>query len=56
MDEAEAELEALRKGAAQAHSLGLEVHAGHGLTYDNVDPCRRDARGDGTEHRAFPDW
>jgi pyridoxine 5-phosphate synthase len=38
MDQAEAELEALRKGAAYAHSLGLEVHAGHGLTYDNVAP------------------
>ncbi len=35
---AEAELTALRKGAALAHSLGLEVHAGHGLTYDNVAP------------------
>lgn len=38
MTEAESELEALRKGAAFAHSLGLEVHAGHGLTYDNVTP------------------
>ena len=38
LDEAEAELDALRKGAALAHSLGLEVHAGHGLTYDNVAP------------------
>ena len=35
---AEAELAALRKGAAYAHSLGLEVHAGHGLTYENVAP------------------
>lgn len=38
LDEAEAELGALRRGAALAHSLGLEVHAGHGLTYDNVAP------------------
>jgi pyridoxine 5-phosphate synthase len=38
LDEADAELDALRKGAALAHSLGLEVHAGHGLTYDNVAP------------------
>ena len=38
MDEAEAELEGLRKGAKLAHALGLEVHAGHGLTYDNVTP------------------
>jgi pyridoxine 5-phosphate synthase len=30
------ELDALRRGASYAHSLGLEVHAGHGLTYDNV--------------------
>ena len=38
MTEADAELAALVKGAALAHSLGLEVHAGHGLTYDNVAP------------------
>ncbi|MFN7223408.1 MAG: pyridoxine 5'-phosphate synthase [Paracoccaceae bacterium] len=37
-DEADAELDALRRGAALACSLGLEVHAGHGLTYDNVAP------------------
>ena len=24
--------------AAFAHSLGLEVHAGHGLTYETVSP------------------
>ena len=30
------ELERLIVGAAHAHALGLEVHAGHGLTYDNV--------------------
>ena len=30
------ELERLREGAAFAASLGLEVHAGHGLTYRNV--------------------
>jgi len=36
--EANAELAALREGAALARSLGLEVHAGHGLTYDNVAP------------------
>lgn len=35
---AEAELAALRAGAELAHSLGLEVHAGHGLTFDNVAP------------------
>ena len=37
-DEADVELAALSKGAALAHSLGLEVHAGHGLTFDNVAP------------------
>ena len=37
-DERDAELERLREMAAYAHSLGLEVHAGHGLTYDTVAP------------------
>jgi pyridoxine 5-phosphate synthase len=31
-------LDAARKSAAAATRLGLEVHAGHGLTYDNVKP------------------
>lgn len=31
-------LEAARQSAAAAGRLGLEVHAGHGLTYDNVKP------------------
>ena len=31
-------LEAARQSAAAATRLGLEVHAGHGLTYDNVKP------------------
>jgi len=26
----------MREGAQQAHNLGLEVHFGHGLTFDNV--------------------
>ncbi|KFE34006.1 pyridoxine 5'-phosphate synthase [Thioclava atlantica] len=34
----DAELEALQAGAAYADSLGLEVHAGHGLTYETVEP------------------
>ena len=38
LDEAELELAGLRAGAQLAASLGLEVHAGHGLTYDNVAP------------------
>ncbi|MCA0872719.1 pyridoxine 5'-phosphate synthase [Seohaeicola saemankumensis] len=32
----DAELESLREMSAFAHALGLEVHAGHGLTYDTV--------------------
>ncbi|WP_370210519.1 pyridoxine 5'-phosphate synthase [Roseovarius sp.] len=32
------ELVALTEMATFAHSLGLEVHAGHGLTYDTVAP------------------
>ncbi|EAQ14233.1 pyridoxine 5'-phosphate synthase [Maritimibacter alkaliphilus HTCC2654] len=36
--ERDAELERLRDMAAFAHSLGLEVHAGHGLTYETVGP------------------
>ncbi len=36
--ERDEELAKLRDGAALAHSLGLEVHAGHGLTYDCVTP------------------
>ena len=36
--ERDAELAALKEGARLAHSLGLEVHAGHGLTYDTVGP------------------
>jgi len=31
-------LDAARKSAAAAARMGLEVHAGHGLTYDNVKP------------------
>ena len=32
------ELEKMREMAALAHDLGLELHAGHGLTYDCVQP------------------
>jgi pyridoxine 5-phosphate synthase len=38
LPERDAELEALRNGAALAQGLGLEVHAGHGLTFDTVAP------------------
>lgn len=37
-DERDAELEALREMSSFAHSLGLEVHAGHGLNYETVKP------------------
>ena len=36
--ERQAELERIRAAAALASELGLECHAGHGLTYDNVGP------------------
>jgi pyridoxine 5-phosphate synthase len=35
---APAPLDRLRRAAALARSLGLDVHAGHGLTYENVRP------------------
>src|SRR5512140_2365855 len=35
------ELNRLRRAAALAASLGLAVHAGHGLTYENVTPVAR---------------
>lgn len=35
-EEAQGELAALTEGARQAHALGLEVHAGHGIDYDTV--------------------
>ena len=35
------EIERIEAGAAFAHQLGLEVHAGHGLTYNTVYPLAR---------------
>ncbi len=35
---ADAELAKLREMATYGHSLGLEMHVGHGLTYDTVSP------------------
>lgn len=32
------EIARLERGAALAHRLGIEVHAGHGLTFDTVAP------------------
>lgn len=37
-DDRDGEFDALREMSTFAHSLGLEVHAGHGLTYDTVQP------------------
>ena len=37
-DDRDAEMARLREMSAFAHSLGLEVHAGHGLTFDTVQP------------------
>ncbi len=37
-DDRDAELDGLKRGAALAHDLGLEVHMGHGLTYETVSP------------------
>ncbi len=37
-EQSKAQLESLREMSVYAHSLGLEVHAGHGFTYDTVKP------------------
>ncbi|MDS9467090.1 pyridoxine 5'-phosphate synthase [Paracoccus sp. MBLB3053] len=37
-EDRDAELAALARGAELADSLGLEVHAGHGLTFETVGP------------------
>ncbi|MEM7520682.1 MAG: pyridoxine 5'-phosphate synthase [Pseudomonadota bacterium] len=37
-EDADKELAQMREMSAFAHSLGLEVHAGHGLSYDTVTP------------------
>lgn len=37
-DDSARDLEALRAAARQAASLGLEVHAGHGIDYETVAP------------------
>ncbi|MBT4485110.1 MAG: pyridoxine 5'-phosphate synthase [Candidatus Latescibacteria bacterium] len=38
VEEAQKHHEALQKGATFASDCGLEVHAGHGLTYNNIFP------------------
>jgi pyridoxine 5-phosphate synthase len=37
-DEAEAELTELTRAARDAHSAGIEVHMGHGISFDTVGP------------------
>jgi len=37
-DDRDRELARLTEAAAYGHSLGLEIHVGHGLTYDSVGP------------------
>ncbi len=37
-DDRDRELKRLTEAAAYGHSLGLEIHVGHGLTYDSVGP------------------
>ncbi|UCC24813.1 MAG: pyridoxine 5'-phosphate synthase [Gemmatimonadales bacterium] len=36
--EADRQVERLRRSAIRGRELGLDVHAGHGLTYENVTP------------------
>lgn len=38
LEDSAAELERITNMARYAHSLGLEVHIGHGITYDTVKP------------------
>jgi len=38
MEQAELVLQQIREGARYGASLGLEIHAGHGLTFDSVKP------------------
>ncbi|WP_310497835.1 pyridoxine 5'-phosphate synthase [Sandarakinorhabdus sp.] len=40
-DAVAAELERLERAVALGAAMGLEIHAGHGLTYDNVLPVAR---------------
>jgi pyridoxine 5-phosphate synthase len=41
VEEVQKHLSALQKGAVFARECGLEVHAGHGLTYKNISPVVR---------------
>jgi pyridoxine 5'-phosphate synthase PdxJ len=46
-----ATLHAMREASALGATLGLAVHAGHGLTVPNVAPRRRHPGGRGAQHR-----
>ncbi|NIP79628.1 MAG: pyridoxine 5'-phosphate synthase, partial [Gemmatimonadetes bacterium] len=35
------QVERLRDAAVRGRALGLDIHAGHGLTYENVRPVAR---------------
>ena len=48
----DAALKQLREAARYASDMGLAVHAGHGLTYLNVEPVAGDCRNRGAEHRS----
>ena len=52
---AKAEWQRIRHGAQLARRLGLEVHAGHGLDYDDRRSDRGTTRDRRTQHRPLPD-
>ena len=47
----EKELDIVREVGALVRQAGLTLHAGHGLTYRNVAPDRRNRRNARVEHR-----
>jgi len=49
----EAQFKRVVTAAAHAETLGLECHAGHGLTFDTGHTGRRDRDHSRTEHRPF---
>ena len=53
--EADAEWQLIRAGAVLAKSLGLEVHAGHGLDYASAETHRVAAADRRTQYRPLPD-
>ena len=49
------EIGRIKAAASCADRVGIECHAGHGLSYENVGPGRRRARNRRTQHRSLPD-